>query len=99
MARVSDGRHPYTCARCGARGVRIFRPGGTFFRPADLRCAECVVLGSGADPRSEVAAHRRTPVQLCGYVAAVPSPDGLPWGITSIPPADLAAWLALPVLP
>jgi hypothetical protein len=32
-------------------------------------------------------------------VAAVPSPDGLPWGITSIPPADLAAWLALPVLP
>lgn len=85
----------YECGACGATGVRIYRPGGEFFRRATLRCAPCVRARSrpGANDREPTGTF---PVQLNGHVAAVSSPSGEPYGLTSIPRRALDAWLALP---
>jgi hypothetical protein len=33
---------PISCGKCGAKGVKIYRPYGFFYRPEDNRCNNCV---------------------------------------------------------
>ena len=83
----------YTCAGCGAHGVKLWREYQTFAERTSLLCGDCT------------AKDQKRPLDLsdgdqCGRrVPAVPTlnPDAPWWGYTSVPAEGCAWWKALPL--
>lgn len=85
--------HDYTCAFCGANGVKLWRQSHTF--DPVLSCAPCLQVTVHADGTHVGKRGHRTD-QLRGHVPAVPCDGGF-WGYTSVPPEGVAWWRSLPV--
>lgn len=79
-----------SCMKCGAHGVRLYRPYGEFFRPTRIRCAPCARAAS--PNRSD----KDSVTEIGWFVPLIRCETGEPWGYTSVPEADLAAWMELP---
>lgn len=82
----------YRCGKCGAHGVKLWRPASTF--APELLCVACAE--HSACERLETG--RDASDQIGGYVPAVPTEDGRDfWGYTSVPRAGVAWWKGLPM--
>lgn len=79
----------YTCAACGAHGVKLWRESNTF-GPIALACAAC---RAAAGHPVDLSRHDQS-----GWcVPAVPTLDGSWWGYSSVPAEGVAWWKALPL--
>ena len=81
----------YTCAKCGAKGVKLWRDYQTCLDSQTLTCRSCSLAKSGKnadDLRGD---------QIGWLVPAVPTADGSTfWGYSSVPSAAVKWWRALP---
>lgn len=85
----------YRCTTCGAAGVRLWRLYSSFW-PGRL-CFYCLETETGESPTRSASPQMH---EHKGYVAAVPSEDGVgTWGFTSVPSAGVAWWERLPIYP
>ena len=98
---------PYTCGRCGASGVKLWRPAGGPYRPADNRCGPCALLAVGTDRllsrdgtlpgRRHGRTDRIHSPGSTNYVPCMPSESDV-WGYTYAPPDVVEWWRALPLV-
>lgn len=80
----------YTCADCGAKGVKLWRDYQTFLDAQTLRCRACAEKHEGKAKRADGDS-------IGWSVPAVPTSDGSTfWGYTSVPIAAVDWWKALP---
>lgn len=82
MNPIKDNRSTICCGKCGARGVRLYRPYSSFRRPEDDRCNACLPTKADTDWK----------VPLCMDA----DEDGTVWGYSSVPQSVLDWWYALP---
>lgn len=93
---------PYECTGCGAKGVKLWREYQTLADRTQLLCAICALRDQkttgmpGEDGRRmSEPPHSSLTDTIKWLVPAVPSGDTF-WGYSSVPPADVAWWQALP---
>lgn len=96
----------YVCGKCGATGVKLWRPYNTFPEPQDLTCAVCSAQEEGKDigdidesgcHNSEMGGHTD---QIGWRVPAIPTEEmDNYWGYTSVPGPGVEWWRKLPTLP
>lgn len=92
----------YTCSKCKAQGVKLWRQYQTVVDAQELLCAACAAPGVevDADGRAEREgdAGFRTDQIGSWLVPAVPVGDTF-WGYTSVPSQDVEWWRKLPTYP
>ena len=90
----------YTCSKCNAKGVKLWRQYQTFTDHLELLCAKCAAPGVEVDDdgRCESEHGGRTDQIGSWLVPAVPTGDTF-WGYTSVPSQDVEWWRGLPTYP
>jgi len=96
----------YVCAKCGAKGVKLWRLYQTFLEHQELACAKCAAEAEGkdigdidADGRSSTKFGDRTD-SIGWRVPAVPTEEmDTYWGYTSVPQPGCEWWRKLPTMP
>lgn len=77
-----DNRDTIHCGKCGARGVRLYRPYGCFRSPADDRCATCIGTATDwavplcMDERGNVYGYSSVPTPVLSWFHALPESAG-----------------------
>jgi hypothetical protein len=107
LVDYSSTRAPekYKCARCGARGCKLWREYQTCADYTDLFCCEC----GAEDQKRDISTigedglygnnSRRTD-SIGWLVPAIPTVEGdTYWGYTSVPSDGIAWWRRLPTRP
>ena len=98
----------YQCARCGAKGCKLWRDSYIMLNQVELLCAPCTAKEEGTDISDIDADGKHTldylPAlrsdQIGNWLPAVPTEDGQSfWGYTSVPEAGCKWWRELPTLP
>jgi hypothetical protein len=98
----------YTCARCPAAGVKLWRQSHTFADCVELLCVDCACQDEGVDAATVGEDGRRRlkmyghycgrTDQIGGLVPAVPTEKGATyWGYTSVPQDRCDWWDRLPL--
>jgi hypothetical protein len=100
----------YSCDKCKAKGVKLWRQSHTFADHIDLLCATCLAPDEKVDDNGkwqeppykdkdgkQILEGYRTD-QVKGRVPAVPVGDTY-WGYTSVPSQDVEWWVGLPTYP
>jgi hypothetical protein len=98
----------YTCNRCRAHGVKLWRDYNTFLNHQELMCAACLQQHAASKGYAgEVNERGRWATRpgegyssdsFCWRVPAVPTADGRTfWGYSSVPPEGCTWWDRLPV--
>lgn len=106
----SDVPSDYKCSKCGAHGVKLWRPYNTFC--PELLCAGCAVADAGDENVEKLETmgpdgymdwfdkdgHYMGPsCEINWNVPAIPDEEGLGyWGYTSVPDAGCLWWDSLP---
>ena len=95
----------YTCSRCGAHGVKLWRQYNTFASHIELMCGECALAdqhenGPIDDDGTRAFVGVRRIDQIGWMVPAIPTAEGdTYWGYSSVPTAGREWWRRLPTRP
>lgn len=89
----------YTCQKCGADGVRLWREYQAFADHTELLCAFCACEREGKDSENFLADMWHGQGDQIGWmVPAVMTDDRESfWGYTSVPQAAVNAWYRMPL--
>lgn len=101
MGILADGLeepHPlvagYTCSKCGAKGVKLWRDYNILLDHQELTCYACTPGKDDPDDIRGPGVH----TSIGWKVAAIPTPGNTSfWGYTSAPEEGVAWWKALPL--
>lgn len=102
----------YVCARCGVKGIKLWRLYQTFLNHQELTCAVCAAAAEGCSiadidaegKRTDTSAYQvpdpRYRTDSIGWrIPAVPTEAGdTYWGYSAVPPAGVTWWHRLPTL-